>query len=259
MAAALHWTQLKTWATRLSPNWIVATFSLLLLAIILAPFVEQRRWPFSTVFHDPPTAEDIAKATAAIRAERDKMQDALAAMTKERDAALRDKQSSAPVGSFFAEAVPHAPPKLGPLSTLRMVDSIAAKGNVLSPSGFIDQKWAIVITFPRENDEISLIVRRIIGGKLTTIPVPSPNPNDLDAPRLTGSTEPGVTLHGSNQLNDRLFHELGACFNVKKTSRSADNLQQWYAKQIPAGFIVDWIDIGPGSPWKEPFHPQCSQ
>ena len=66
MAAALHWTQLKTWTTRLNPNWIVATFSLLLLAIILAPFVEQRRWPFSTVFHDPPTAEDIAKATAPI-------------------------------------------------------------------------------------------------------------------------------------------------------------------------------------------------
>lgn len=71
MTAAIHWTRLKTWATQLSPNWIVATFSLLLLAIILAPFVEQRRWPFSTVFHDQPTAEDIAKATAPIQTQLD--------------------------------------------------------------------------------------------------------------------------------------------------------------------------------------------
>jgi hypothetical protein len=50
---------------------VAATFSLLFLAIILAPFAEQRRWPFSIVFHDPPTAEDIAKTTAPIQAQLD--------------------------------------------------------------------------------------------------------------------------------------------------------------------------------------------
>lgn len=160
---------------------------------------------------------------------------------------------------FFNEATPHAPPKLGPLATLRMVDSIAAKGNVLSPSGFIDQKWALVVTFPRENDEVAQIVRRIVGSKLTTIPIPPPNPNDLDAPQLIGATEAGITLHGNNQLNERLFHELGSCFNVKKTGRAPDNLQSWYVGHVPDGFQVDWIDVGPGSPWKEPFPPQCAQ
>jgi hypothetical protein len=88
MAAALHWTRVKTWAARyLSPTWVAATFSLLFLAIILAPFVEQRRWPFSIVFHDPPTAEDIAKATAPIRAERD-------AAIRQRDQAIRERDDA---------------------------------------------------------------------------------------------------------------------------------------------------------------------
>lgn len=164
-----------------------------------------------------------------------------------------------PAPPFFNEATPHAPPKLGPLATLRMVDSIAAKANALSPSDFIDQKWALVITSPRENDEIAQIVRGIVGSKLAMIPIPPPNPNDLDAPQLISAPEPGITLHGNNQLNDRLFHELGSCFNVKKTSRSPDNLQSWYVGHVPNGFQVDWIDIGRGAPWKEPFPPQCSQ
>ena len=160
-------------------------------------------------------------------------------------------------GPFFHEAIPHAPPKLGPLSTLRMVDSIASKGNSLSPSDFINQRWALIITFPKENDEISMIVRRIIGAKLSTVPLPPPNANDLDAPKLIESGSPGIILHGNNQLNDRLFYELGSCFTVKKTARTADNLQDWATGKIPEGTRATWIEIGPGSPWKEPF--PCSE
>jgi hypothetical protein len=76
---------------------------------------------------------------------------------------------------------------------------------------------------------------------------------EKDAPKLVGSEQPGVTLHGNNQLNDRHFFELWLCFNLKKTGVAPDNLQKWYISQIPEGYLVDWIDIGPGSPWKEPF------
>lgn len=67
-AVALH---SKTWLERTNPNWAYGASLALLLAIILSPFVEQRRLPFSTVFHDPPTAAEIENATAPIRAERD--------------------------------------------------------------------------------------------------------------------------------------------------------------------------------------------
>jgi hypothetical protein len=36
----------------------------LLIMIILSPFIQRHRWPFSTVFHDPATAEDIERAAA---------------------------------------------------------------------------------------------------------------------------------------------------------------------------------------------------
>src|ERR1700737_952833 len=72
MAVALH---SKTWLERTNPNCVFGAFTVLLMAIVLAPFVEQRRWPFSgsnapqapVVIHEPPSAEDIAKATAPIQ------------------------------------------------------------------------------------------------------------------------------------------------------------------------------------------------
>jgi hypothetical protein len=83
-ALGVFWTKIRTWAgPRFSATaahvatdfrwWVVAIISILSL-ITFSPFVEQRRWPFSawtapSVIHDPPSAEDIAKATAPIRTE----------------------------------------------------------------------------------------------------------------------------------------------------------------------------------------------
>lgn len=47
MALALHWKQIKSWAATISPNWVVAVFALLLQAVLMMPFIEQQRWPFS--------------------------------------------------------------------------------------------------------------------------------------------------------------------------------------------------------------------
>jgi hypothetical protein len=44
-------------------TWAFVIF-IILQGFIVAPFVEKQRWPFSTVFHDPPTAEEVKKAAA---------------------------------------------------------------------------------------------------------------------------------------------------------------------------------------------------
>jgi hypothetical protein len=75
--------------------WIGAVLVVLLWAAV-APTVEKHGWPSLTpkaeqiVIHDPPTAEDIAKASASIRAERDAALSNLASVAKERDDLSRE-------------------------------------------------------------------------------------------------------------------------------------------------------------------------
>jgi hypothetical protein len=97
-AMLLHW---KSWLAAVNPNWLAGAVTVVLAAIILSPFIEQGRWPFSVWFqsgspsatHDPPTAEDIAKATAPIRVERDKAISDLATATKDRDDLKRENDA----------------------------------------------------------------------------------------------------------------------------------------------------------------------
>jgi hypothetical protein len=68
MAAALHWNQIKSWAAQTNPNWVIATLSLVLAGLILSPFLEQRRWPFSPQFEAPlpsPPLQDALSAASA--------------------------------------------------------------------------------------------------------------------------------------------------------------------------------------------------
>jgi hypothetical protein len=60
-AVALH---SKTWLERTNPNWAYTAALALVLALILSPFVEDKRWPFSAWSQSAPgpTAEEIAKA-----------------------------------------------------------------------------------------------------------------------------------------------------------------------------------------------------
>jgi hypothetical protein len=101
-AMLIHGEQLKQKLLNINPNWIVAAFSLFLVAIILSPFVEEKRWPLSawfqtsgphTVIHDPPTAEDIARAVAPIQADRDAAVRERDQLKQERDAARNQLQA----------------------------------------------------------------------------------------------------------------------------------------------------------------------
>jgi hypothetical protein len=64
----------------LSGGSILAAIITVLSIMALSPFIAEKRFPFSTFFHDPATREQIEAATAPIRAERD-------SAVRERDAA----------------------------------------------------------------------------------------------------------------------------------------------------------------------------
>lgn len=65
-AMLIHWTKIKEAFG--SIRWLVMAATVALVVVALSPFVEQHRWPFSRVFHDPPSTEDIAKAIAPVEA-----------------------------------------------------------------------------------------------------------------------------------------------------------------------------------------------
>jgi hypothetical protein len=65
LAMLVHADQLRNRLMAINPNWIVAAAFVCLLALILSPFVEEKRWPFSTWFQTSthaPSADEIAAA-----------------------------------------------------------------------------------------------------------------------------------------------------------------------------------------------------
>src|SRR5208282_6234636 len=85
LAMLIHQEQLKQRLMTVNPNWIAGAFVLFLATIILSPFVEEKRWPFSAWFHAPSNTDQAAN-TAALAA----FQAQLATVTQERDAARRE-------------------------------------------------------------------------------------------------------------------------------------------------------------------------
>ena len=80
-AVALH---SKAWLERTNPNWACAGALALVLALILSPFIEEKRWPFSAWFPATPSETDIAKA---VQKATDPIRAQLALAWKERDQA----------------------------------------------------------------------------------------------------------------------------------------------------------------------------
>jgi hypothetical protein len=64
MAAAIHWKQIKWRAT--NPNWIWASFAIVLIGLILLPYIEQRRLPFSWQFEQPTRSSVMASGERII-------------------------------------------------------------------------------------------------------------------------------------------------------------------------------------------------
>jgi hypothetical protein len=95
-AVALH---SRTWLDRTNPNWVYAASVAAIFALILSPFVEEKRWPFSAWFSQPtqsarlPSADDIAAAVVKALPKQalpttDEIESAAAPIRAERDQAL---------------------------------------------------------------------------------------------------------------------------------------------------------------------------
>jgi hypothetical protein len=59
-AMLIHWTRIRD--NFADVRWLMAAIMVALVVSALSPYVEQHRWPFSTVFHDAPPADAVAKA-----------------------------------------------------------------------------------------------------------------------------------------------------------------------------------------------------
>jgi hypothetical protein len=71
--------------------------------------------------------------------------------------------------------------------------------------------------------------------------------HDLDKPIILGSTRTGTTVHGADA--NILAIALGNWFVTYSTSSIPSNLAGY---RWPESKELIWIDIGPGSPWKDP-------
>jgi hypothetical protein len=257
MAAALHWNQIKSWAARTNPNWVIATLSLVLAGLILSPFLEQnRRWPFvgpttesggPVIIHGAPTAEEIAKATAPLQSRLDEA-------IRQRDAAQADLTRLRQQPTI--QASPPYAKKMGPIYTLNAFSQTGAIWRELVP-----KNQAILFTASPDNKELWLDLHRIfeVGmrevqsqmtpGKSPLLQLPNYQ-RDIDAPSLAATNISGIIIHGAVPDDLRAFFE--RCFVTRWTEKVPDGLTEYYKFQH-----VIWIEIGNGFPWKGPT--ECSE
>jgi hypothetical protein len=195
--------------------------------------------------------DELAVATAALRGERgarEKLEADLMMVRSQLESARRQQT-------------------LGPITALDVVNAISDQARkhpalhqdpASMPEDPAASMWALVITYPQENTDFAKFLFQLLNHALSVQQIKLPDRGNLDAPALTDPNEsrPGITLHGENALNERLYQKLSPCMEIKKTKQTADGLADWY-KQYADYYKIVWIEIGKGSPWKEPF--RCSE
>lgn len=137
--------------------------------------------------------------------------------------------------------------KLGPMAAIAMAESFKR----------VPGHWIVYFTFAPENfglrDTLTAILRVHMNPWIMEAPDASV---DLDAPKFPPPpSEPGITLHGINALNDQLSSVLGACFVVRHTEKKLAGLEDWQSKRLSPqerteNRAITWIEIGHGSPWR---------
>jgi hypothetical protein len=212
----------------------------------------KKTMPLGPVIHDPPSAEDIAKATAPIQSQLDAAQKTIVD--------LRNTISNlGPRTRTITVPTPIIGSPLGPLTTLQMRQILANNdrrggptGGSASPSP-VDLRWALAITAPQANQEIADFLYRLMieaGLRVQRLQIPDHSIN-LDAPDFPQGGPASITLHGTNVLNERLLGILQNCLTVRTTSKVIDGLFEWYRTRTAPEQNVVWIEIGNGSPWRQ--------
>ncbi len=124
-------------------------------------------------------------------------------------------------------------------------------------------KTYIIVTAYPENKELGEDINSIFteaygngGAKSALIPGRLPNyERDLDAPTLSGSRAPGITIHARKMALDLLLNPFSNHFIVRTTEQTPVPLLD-YAKKINPNLKdvgeIAWIDVGEGMPWLRP-------
>jgi hypothetical protein len=66
--AVIFSEKLREWASGTSPNWMMGAIAVLLIILALSPFIEEKKWPFSSWFSE---ANDIAQAIKPLQEKLD--------------------------------------------------------------------------------------------------------------------------------------------------------------------------------------------
>jgi hypothetical protein len=110
----------------------------------------------------------------------------------------------------------------------------------------------------REIENIFNQARGISGAKNRLLPTGLPNyEKDLDAPRLEGSGERGITIHGRNQAGDFLMQVFSnnGCFITHQTGDTPEVILEYIHRiyhHVAYITNITWVEIGNGPAWKTP-------
>jgi hypothetical protein len=108
-----------------------------------------------------------------------------------------------------------------------------------------------LISWPKDDNTYLVFVSSLLSSVCRDTPrqcwfTQQGDPRDLDKPPVQGSGKRGITVHGPDA--NALARSLGYWFETYSTSSVPSELRGY--KEPTTKYLI-WIDIGPGSPWKQ--------
>ncbi len=108
-----------------------------------------------------------------------------------------------------------------------------------------------LITHPKDEQTYTAFISTLLSSACRETPrqcwfTQEGNPRDLDRPPVRGSSKRGIIVHGPDA--NALAHVLGSWFETYSTSHVPREMNGYKAEGT--SYLI-WIDIGPGSPWKQ--------
>jgi hypothetical protein len=144
-----------------------------------------------------------------------------------------------------------APPSVIPQDPVKAVQAV--EGMRTGIREVIQKKETItfLLTHPKDEQEYLVFISTLLSSACRVTPrqcwfTQEGNPRDLDRPPVQRSGKRGIIVHGPDA--DPLAHALGSWFVTYSTSRLPPEMNGY---KIEGTAHLIWIDIGPGSPWKQ--------
>jgi hypothetical protein len=160
-------------------------------------------------------------------------------------------QQITPAPGDDARIAKSAPPSLIPQDPVKAVEAVnRMKADI---RGVIQNKDKItfLITHPKDEGTYLVFVSNLLSSACRETPrqcwfTQEGNPKELDRPPVQRSSKRGIVVHGPDA--NALANALGTWFETYSTSRLPPEMNGY--KEEGTSHLI-WIDIGPGSPWKQ--------